>query len=489
MRSKGIAILGAFLVGTMLLAGCSKAQIRKEHVGIPAEYESFLFEKGKLNQIEINMDDWEVFIQKSGDEKRTGSVSEQLKEKVYDSCNVTINGEELQNAGIRTKGIYTHLKAVDTDSDRFSLVLKLNEFEKQKYHGLRMIDLNSNIMDATAMKDAVTYDMCRYIGLPAPMCNYAMISVNGEYFGCYLAVEPVGKDFCKRNYGEDYGSLYKPLHDLRYTGIWSGKYKYIKDMVKIERSSFSNVKAALKSVHNKRDIEKHVDVDSVLKYMAVQTMVVNMDGLTGEILHNYYLYESDGIISLIPWDYDMAFGGMLLSNEEMFSKRMKAMETGSFDKEEWLREKEKANTAEVKKIVNMPIDTPFIGDLSEREFFMNLLDNEGYKEKYHKYLAILAEQYVQGGELDETITVYANEIKDIVGTEHNAPYSSEEYAAAVEMLRKFLQKKAESVIGQLNGYIPADRTGQEQEPDKLIDTSDIDVRLMGSSDFDKKKEA
>ena len=47
MRSKGIAILGAFLVGTMLLAGCSKGQIRKEHVGIPAEYESFLFEKGK----------------------------------------------------------------------------------------------------------------------------------------------------------------------------------------------------------------------------------------------------------------------------------------------------------------------------------------------------------------------------------------------------------------------------------------------------------
>lgn len=54
-----------------------------------------------------------------------------------------------------------------------------------------MIELNSNIMDATAMKDAVTYDMCRYIGLHAPLCNYAKVTFNGEYYGCYLAVEPV----------------------------------------------------------------------------------------------------------------------------------------------------------------------------------------------------------------------------------------------------------------------------------------------------------
>jgi hypothetical protein len=36
-----------------------------------------------------------------------------------------------------------------------------------------MVDLNSNIMDATAVKDAVIHDMCRYIGLPALLCNYA----------------------------------------------------------------------------------------------------------------------------------------------------------------------------------------------------------------------------------------------------------------------------------------------------------------------------
>ena len=36
------------------------------------------------------------------------------------------------------------------------------------------------------------------------------IYVNGEYWGLYLAVEGVEEAFLERNYGEDYGELYKP---------------------------------------------------------------------------------------------------------------------------------------------------------------------------------------------------------------------------------------------------------------------------------------
>lgn len=473
----------AFVILTLLTlaltTSCSKSTTPQEHTGIPAAYEDALFENGKLNDIQLNMNDWDAFVQKTFETQIDGTVEQQLQEKVYDSCNVVINGEEFKNTGIRTKGVYSLLTAINAESNRFSLVLKFNAFDKQKCHGLRMIDLNSNIMDATSMKDAITYDMCRYIGLPAPLCNYAKITVNGEYYGCYLAVEPVGKDFCKRNFGEDYGSLYKPLHNLTYTGFWPSKYKYIEDTVKIERSPFSNVKAALKSVHEKKDIESHVDVDAILKYMAVQTMVVNVDGLTGDTMHNFYLYESDGRISLIPWDYDLAFGGMMLYNEKMLDKRIQDTEQGTFNKEEWLKEKEDAYHDEIRQIINLPIDTPFLGDLSEREFFLNILDNDEYRNKYHEYLSILAEQYVMGGELDKTINTYTEEIQDIVGTEENAHYKANDYTPAMEQLTLFLQKKSESVIGQLNGSIPSDRDGQANSPDKLIDTSDLDVRLMG----------
>ena len=63
---------------------------------------------------------------------------------------------------------------------------------------------------------------------------------------------------------------------------------------------------ALKSVDEGKDIEEHVDVESVMKYMALQTIVVNFDCMTGHNNQNYYLREADGKISLIPWDYNLA---------------------------------------------------------------------------------------------------------------------------------------------------------------------------------------
>lgn len=36
------------------------------------------------------------------------------------------------------------------------------------------------------------------------------ITVNGEEWGLYLAVEGVEESFLQRNYGKDYGELYKP---------------------------------------------------------------------------------------------------------------------------------------------------------------------------------------------------------------------------------------------------------------------------------------
>ena len=44
--------------------------------------------------------------------------------------------------------------------------------------------------------------------------------------------------------------------------------------------------------------------------MAVHTFSVNLDSLSGNMAHNYYLYENDGKLNVIPWDYNLSFGGM-----------------------------------------------------------------------------------------------------------------------------------------------------------------------------------
>lgn len=41
----------------------------------------------------------------------------------------------------------------------------------------------------------------------------------------------------------------------------------------------------------------------------VDNFVLNFDSYTGSMIHNYYLYEKDGQMQMIPWDYNLAFGG------------------------------------------------------------------------------------------------------------------------------------------------------------------------------------
>ena len=65
-------------------------------------------------------------------------------------------------------------------------------------------------VDATNMKEALVYDMFQYMGADASLYNYAKISVNGDYWGVYLALEGVEDSFILRNYGTQSGELYKP---------------------------------------------------------------------------------------------------------------------------------------------------------------------------------------------------------------------------------------------------------------------------------------
>ena len=128
---------------------------------------------GELASVDIKVpaDTWQKILSKASD-------------KTYYKCSVTINGEQFDNVSIRTKGASSLDDVMLMKSDRYSFTLKLNKHEKgQTYHGLSKLLLNNNIWDATQMKDAIVYDMCRFIGLPAPLTNYARVTLNGKLFG------------------------------------------------------------------------------------------------------------------------------------------------------------------------------------------------------------------------------------------------------------------------------------------------------------------
>lgn len=95
-------------------------------------------------------------------------------------------------------------------------------------------------------------------------------------------------------------------------------------------------------------------MEAVIRYFAVHNFVLNFDSYTGSMIHNYYLYEKDGQMQMIPWDYNLAFGGFQLMDSAT-------------------------------SLVNFPIDSPVSGgNVEDRPMIAWIFANEEYTERYHR---------------------------------------------------------------------------------------------------------
>lgn len=431
--------------------------------GVSLEYESKLFDTSQILDVNIliNEDDWNNLLK--------NAISEE-----YYTCDVQINDETFYQVGIRPKG-NTSLSTIvnDPDTDRYSFKLEFDQYiDGQTCYGLDKLILNNNYADAASMKEAMIYDMFQYLGADASLYNYAKISVNGEYWGVYLALEAVEDSFLLRNYGTANGNLYKPEGmglgngggspasgsggaDLNYTNDELDSYSVIWDgeVTDSGKSDHKRVISALKNIAEGTNLEQSMDIDNLLRYMAVHIFSVNDDSLSGTMAHNYYLYESSGKLNLIPWDYNLALGGMNAGG----------MDPGS-------------RTSGASSVINSPIDDAF----SSTDFFDTLMADETCHSQYYTYLQQLVEEYVNGGGFETFYTRTRSLIDSLVETDPTAFYTYEEYNTAAETLYQVVSLRGESILGQINGTIPSTREAQQSDSSALVDASDLDLTVMGT---------
>lgn len=416
--------------------------------GITMAYETALFDTSSVLEVNIRMDeaDWNDMLANATAEE-------------YYQCDVEIGGTTFYRVAIRPKG-NTSLTSIASDptTDRYSFKLEFDHYvDGQTCFGLDKLILNNNYADATNMKEALIYDMYQYLGADASLYNYAKISVNGEYWGVYLALEAVEDSFLLRNYGVQDGELYKPDSmnigggkdfgdfnaddidfgdldlgdmtppdrnaapaeqktaaagerpaddfgfgggkggfsmsgggaDLNYTDDELDSYETIWDgeITDTTKADHKRVVTALKNISEGTDLETYMDVDNLLRYMAVHIFSVNEDSLSGMMAYNYYLYEAGGKLNLIPLDYNLALGGMGRSNDAT-------------------------------SVVNDAIDNAFSGTT----FFDTLMENETYHSQYYAYLQQLVSEYIDGGGFDAPAASETRTAPDMSdGSEHAPP--------------------------------------------------------------------
>lgn len=365
-------------------------------IAVPAystntSYVDKLFTNDKVINIDIVIDesDWE-------------DLKQNPRDKTVYNITAVIDGEKVSNIGMRTKGDSTlNQLASDSSTDRYSFKIDFDYYDSEtNFYGLTKLNLNCAYQDNSYMKNNLAYKLFKMMSVPYCESSFAYITINGNEWGLYEMIEGVEEAYLIKNFGvqNSRGDLYKPDgvgSDLKWIDDKYSSYTGMNLKTNEDTTNNSKLIAFLNAINNTdgEDLEKYLNVDEALRYFAVNTALANLDSYQGNMKHNYYLYEIDGVFQILPWDYNLAFGGF----------------GGS----------------------NISIDNPTNGNLEDRPLLNILLSNEEYKSKYYEYLEQVATIFTDGT-LKSMIEEVANLIEPYVKKDPTKFCTLEEFYKATD---------------------------------------------------------
>jgi spore coat protein CotH len=259
---------------------------------------------------------------------------------------------------------------------------------------------------------------------------------------------------------------------LKYIDDDPDSYSAIFDNAKFKVSEADKTRLikALKRLSEGENIAEVVNTEELMRYFAVHNFVLNSDSYTGSMIHNYYLYEEDGRLSMIAWDYNLAFGGMGMMGG--FGGGM-----GGFGNNGGT-----AQTDTAAALVNYPIDSPMLsGEISDRPMIAWIFENEEYLDRYHEILSEYM-AYFDSGAFAEMYDKAIALISPYMEKDPTAFCTYEAFQTGQSELREFCLLRAESIKGQLDGTIASTSEGQTETANaNFTDASSVDMESMGSS--------
>lgn len=402
-------------------------------------YVDKLFSGNRVINIDIVIDesDWEDLKQNP------------LNKTVY---NVTaiIDGEKVSNVGMRTKGDSTLNQLASNDNtDRYSYKIDFDYYDSStNFYGLTKLNLNCAYQDNSYMKNNLSYKLFKMMGVPYCEAGFAYITINGEEWGLYEMIEGVEESYLIKNFGVENstGDLYKPDgtgSDLKWIDDNYSSYTGMDLKTNKDTTDNSKLIAFLNAINNTEgaDLEKYLNVDEALRYFAVNTALANMDSYQGSMKHNYYLYEIDGVFQILPWDYNLAFGGM----------------GGS----------------------NISIDNPTNGNLEDRPLLNILLSNEEYKERYYDYLEQVANIFTDGT-LKSMIEEVTNLIEPYVIKDTTKFCTMEQFYEATDITGTYTSTASSEQLPDIDNMRQPPDISENMQPPQ--DISDSTKQLLNSKE-------
>ncbi len=433
-------ILTLIVVCMVLVSGGTGCKLKDPLEQSAGEGDAFV--EDEVVQIIITMKPaiWDNLVSRAKDEK-------------YRQADFWFDGELVSDVAIRAKGSSSLTYVIDDESGRISLKVDFNLLHDMLYfRGLKKLNYNNNYRDPTMMRERLAYELFAQMGVPAPRATHVDLWVNDNHMGLYTQVEQVDETFLRANFENGGGDLYKPglsSASLDWSGRQLDRIEGMQPETNQRLTDHSALLRLLDVLNNEPEetfsvaIEEVLDVDEVLRFLAVESMLVCLDSYLGRSL-NYYLYEEEGRFVIIPWDLNESFGTYKCGLEKQ-------------------------------DIINFCIDEPTCGPMAERPLIDRLLSHEPYLQIYHGYLQELLDGPFAVDNMEARIDELAEMIRPYVETDEMKFHPIEDFEKNLTEdvgryfgLKSFVAKRGEAVRSQLAGEFscPGGGEGNLGDPDK-----------------------
>jgi len=218
-----------------------------------------------------------------------------------------LNGNEysFKDVTIKTGG------RTSRSNDKVGFNFKLGK----KFLGRKQLRLRPDAGDKSYMRTKISCDIGNRIGLPSLQSTYARLYVNNEYWGLYHLLDNIKPSWIKQTFkpeAEDITTLFECKEDGMHMTIGSESLCKNSNDDYPDMTALSKFLVQINEAKTIEEVEKVLDVDEFLKFVAMEWLIGSFDHLL-VLGHNFSLYqrESDGKWVIIEYDYDNTFGSGL----------------------------------------------------------------------------------------------------------------------------------------------------------------------------------
>jgi len=247
-------------------------------------------------------------------EKHTGKIlvnpDAPLPENPYNwyPADVEINGIRINHVGVRNRGFIGSLSSNDP---RFKVQLD-RYIPGQNFFGVKDITVSNSAGDLIRFRTHLVYDLFEAAGYPAPRSSVAHVSLNGQFLGVSVNIEPIKKPFLMRCFGNDEGSLYEGAKYADFLQDRLNRFEVKTSHTDINKEPIKQLVKVLEMPDDQLvdELSEVLDIDRYLTFLAVNYIANNSDAYN-DAQNNFYVYfdpDDGNKATLIPWGADKAFG-------------------------------------------------------------------------------------------------------------------------------------------------------------------------------------